>query len=364
MGELIYRVMSIMSSMAPSPTLDKKSESLTLKSQGPHSSESPLSVSPQLFNTDPHLLSSRDIVRLQRTIGNQATLKLLRGTGTPSHVSASLPSSIHSASQSLQRKFISQTAPMFPSPARAAKQATEMSAKFGQTKGPVGDIERPEELTAKIDKDTLREDPRPPQTLLSNVTGMARDEQAILKGSSTDGYYDGGHLIADELIGKEINSFTYSNVASQHKKFNQDSYRVFENKVKRWAQWGNTVTLTAKLQYEDPYEVTAGSLIDSGLIKESELNGMVSSTVKANKNTKIKIARRVPQSWSLSAKMENYKQDKKNFPITEQQERAKYIQKPDYANPFATSIGFAKGHEFNISKALKGVNLVLQPQLR
>lgn len=334
-----------MSSITSGPSSDKKSQPLTLKSQVAPTPESSF-ISPQLFNADPSLLSPKDIIRLQRTIGNQATQRLLRSDGTTSHLSAS---------RSLQRNFVSQKAPELPTPAGAVKKATGMRAKFPKAVGPVDEeIARPEEVTAEIDEDTLRTDKRAVDGILSNVTGMARDEQAVLKGSSTDKYYDAGHLIADELIGGAKDSFEYFNLAPQHAQFNQKSYRIFESKVKRWARWGNTITLTAKLQYESPFEVTVGSLIDSGLIEEDKLNTLKKAKSKADKNTKIKIDRRVPSSWSLSAAMEDYKKDESLAAKKPKQKRDDYSKRDDYADPLATNIGFSKGHQFNIPKATKG----------
>lgn len=183
----------------------------------------------------------------------------------------------------------------------AIKKSLKIAQKdMGFNKPPLASATaRPKKVTAQIRKKTLRDKERENSTVTGNVTAMARAESLILQGVDLTGYYDGGHLIADVLVGSESDSNEYWNVAPQGKEFNENIYRnTMENEIKNYVKKTDTpVDVNVELTYptDDPYTVTPQQLIKRGILKKEQV-----SVFDLNKN--ISIARRVPNTWKIKAK--------------------------------------------------------------
>lgn len=260
----------------------------------------------------PNLLLQKPaaIVQLQRTIGNRAVQRMLGRVNSPQH-------------GVIQRKLTNTGGQDLPTPAGVISAEVgvnlkdiDLPNKQAKTKGSNGII-RAAGATATVTKDTLRDEERS-DGIPAYITGMARAEQQVLNGISTDKYFDAGHLIADYLIGGKENSFVDFNLAPQNAQFNQQAYRTLEEKIHRWATWGNTVELTATLTYGTNYKVSIQQLIDHKVIKEGDL------PQNTDKKKELDIPRRTPEKWSLKARITQYerpddkdlqdkpKKDKKN----------------------------------------------------
>lgn len=295
------------------------------------SSEPAPTVSESAALTGQALRNPHDILQLQRAIGNRAVQRMM------------------GQKRAIQRA-LQVTADTLPTPAGQVKRltgASNMKKDLSLPGGRVEDTDRPVEVKTTVTSATLRPGEREKASILSAVTGMARDEQKILKGVATNKYFDAGHLIADELVAGdptvgEDGSFTFGNLAPQQSTFNQVSYRVFEGKIRRWAEWGNTVEVTTTLTYEGDYTVTNQELTDNGVVKNPIPNNNL-----ANATT---IPRRVPQTWKIHARIVGYKRGPKSS-ITEGQTRNKYQQGLNYGDPLpGSAVPAGTGHKFKLGK--------------
>lgn len=320
----------------------KQHSSTTAPSASQHKQPQPAQLSPdtpQPAQPQNWVLQQPETVsRLQRTVGNQAM------------------------QQMIQRNFISQTEEKFKTPAQVIKDKTGLAFnKMGlpNNGNTGGDEVRARKVVAEIDKDTLRPGKRegkvPPV-----ITGMARAEQKILNGSVLDKYFDAGHLIADELIGNAEDSFDAFNLAPQNSVFNEESYRVFENKVKRWAEAGNTIKLTAELNYgSDTYNVSIQDLINNKVITQELLDKQNTrkSKPKINLGDQLTIYRRVPQTWKLKSSIADYKKPNTTTPPSEKRQNYGLLShggRALYSDPLPNrDITLGQGHFFNIPDSVK-----------
>jgi hypothetical protein len=147
---------------------------------------------------------------------------------------------------SIQRSLTRTSAETKPTPAGAIKAATGVSAADQNLPGTktVSDVDRPVVVSAEIEKKTLRDKERAKDAVLTAVTSMARAEEKILQGADLKKFYDGGHLVGDQLVaGDKTDSFTYWNVAPQISVFNTPAYAGVEDDVKKLALSGKTVSM-------------------------------------------------------------------------------------------------------------------------
>ncbi|OIJ43537.1 eCIS core domain-containing protein [Massilia timonae] len=151
---------------------------------------------------------------------------------------------------------------------------------------------RPRTVTATIDQNTIRDGDRAKDGVLSKVTAMARAEQRILQGADMQKFYDAGHLVGDQLIGKKIDSFVYGNLAPQVSTFNTPAYSGVESGIAAFAKQGFSYQVSVSVDYPPDYSVTVAHLKKRGIIAQSSKPD----------NHVLKIPRRIPDKWSLSAK--------------------------------------------------------------
>jgi hypothetical protein len=310
---------------------DKKPDYRATAPESQFSAEPAPNVSESADLPEKALRQPHDILQLQRAIGNRAVQRMI------------------GQQQAIQRA-LQVTAETLPTPAGQVKRltgASNIKKDLSLPGGRVEDTDRPREVKTTVTNATLRPGEREKDSILSVVTGMARDEQKVLKGVATNKYFDAGHLIADELVAGdptvgEDGSFVYGNLAPQQSTFNQVSYRVFEGKIRRWAEWGNTVEVTTTLTYEGDYTVTNQELTDNGVVKNP-----IPSTNLANATA---IPRRVPQTWKIHARIVGYKRGPKSS-ITEGQKRNKFTQGINYADALPNSaVPAGTGHKFKLGK--------------
>ncbi len=209
-------------------------------------------------------------------------------------------------------------------PAGAIKDELGISGKDINLPGnqPVGDLERAEQVEATITKDTLRKDDRKKDGNLSKVTSMARAEEFLLQGADIKKFYDAGHLIADQLLDgkKEYNSFEIWNLAPQVAEFNAPAYaRTMEEPIKKMALAGEQIKVVVTVGYDvDNYKVPVEELIKLKVLTLDGLDikkGKEIEDAIANRE-EIVIPRRIPNSWDMSAKIEEQK-GKKSKPFPE-----------------------------------------------
>ncbi len=194
-----------------------------------------------------------------------------------------------------QRKLKSTSADVVPTPAEAVKRATGVVVGNQLLPGgqPANSVPRPRKVEAEVDSGTLRKDERAKDGILSKVTAMARAEQRILQGTDMQKFYDAGHLVGDQLVGRKIDSFEYWNLAPQISSFNTPAYSGVEGEIRTLAEAkGATVAMEVDLGYPNDYSVPVGHL---------KKRGIVPSTVQAPDTKAVQIHRRIPNKWGLRA---------------------------------------------------------------
>jgi len=146
---------------------------------------------------------------------------------------------------------------------------------------------------------------RPNNPLDVSIHGDIGNKEAGLRGNIEGNPYDGGHLIAFNVMGKEANKFT--NVAPQGKKLNNGPFSLWEDKV-LGGSVNHTQKMLERLGVEDPpflfnydvfvsypmshYEVPKHKLVESQLAPESHLPHMPAA---------FRFFKRIPQHWSAHA---------------------------------------------------------------
>ncbi len=201
----------------------------------------------------------------------------------------------------IQRKFTMIKAPALPTPAEAIKRATGIGLNQqllpGTSARRLGEIQRPESVTATVTKGSIRTDAREKASELSVVTAMARAEQFLLQGVDLQKFYDAGHLIGDQLIGKTINSFEYFNLAPQVSQFNTPVYSATETDIRDVAQTHKEgVEVKVDLSYLPDYTVKVADLVRRPVIPQN------SSYTQTDLQKTVTIARRIPIQWHFHAK--------------------------------------------------------------
>lgn len=208
---------------------------------------------------------------------------------------------------------------------------------------PGGQLERAKEVKAVITAKTLRTDDRGKSSNLEKITAMARAEEMILQGADMKGYYDAGHLVADQLIDGDPNksgdgSFELWNLAPQATEFNAPTYAtIFENEVrnavlapsptatavptppapamaapipsmpqtakKRKLNTSSAASdveahLTVQVSYPADYNVTPEQLIRNRVIRADQVK-------PKDQLTPLTIPRRIPNQWTAKAELKN-----------------------------------------------------------
>ncbi len=146
---------------------------------------------------------------------------------------------------------------------------------------------------------------RPNNPINVSIHGEIGINEAGLRGNIEGKPYDGGHLIAFSVMGKEAN--TYTNVAPQGKKLNNGPFSLWEDKV-LGGSVNHTQKMLEQLGVKDPpflfdydvfvtypmshYEVPKRKLVESQLAPESHLPDMPES---------FRFFKRIPQHWSAHA---------------------------------------------------------------
>lgn len=171
--------------------------------------------------------------------------------------------------------------------------------------------EKPYSIESEIDSTSIRTDERSKSSVLSKVTGMARNEEYLLLGSDLKGFYQAGHLIGDQLIGEVEDSFELFNLAPQVAEFNSPVYLNLMENVIRAAAANNKVMLKVELGYpsgDNNINLTVSDLLNRGVIdQESSFGNDVK--IKNGKTAKlddiVSIPRRIPNRWRMISKVEN-----------------------------------------------------------
>lgn len=213
-----------------------------------------------------------------------------------------------------------------------------------------GDLPRPKGARARIKKTTIRQSERNKQGETSKVTAMARSEVFLLQGALLKKFFDGGHLIADELIGEAENSFQLWNLAPQTADFNEGAYRRIETAIRTVASGGGEVDVDVNLDYpDDEYSVSLKTLIARRVVNPAK-DGLSSDKVvirgrEFRLDERVKIPRRIPNRWEITANIVSGKKSKsKEFPSLESEfnegfedslvKSLKAAKAPDIASPF------------------------------
>lgn len=239
----------------------------------------------------------------------------------------------HNDQPTMQRMLTEVKSDDVETPAGVIKNQLKIAGKDQRLPGtqPVGKTKRAREVKATITNATLRTADRKKSGNLATVTAMARAEEMILQGADMKGFYDAGHLVADQLIdGDGTDSFVFWNLAPQAMELNAPTYaQILEEEIRNAVQdqgasvpttvaggpptkkrkggasaSGPTtpsdaeVELTVEVDYPDSgeYEVTVKDLVRRGVI--SQKPGM-------DLNKKITFPRRIPNKWKATAQVKS-----------------------------------------------------------
>jgi hypothetical protein len=256
-------------------------------------------------NDDPSLEREADVMGARALAAGRAAQLRTASSPAPQRPGASQP---------VQRKLRDKGSDKVDTPAGAISKATGIPGKdlkLGVTKPPVGALERAREVSAKVDKTTLRTEDRVDHVNLGKVTSMARAEQTILQGAEAPGFYHAGHLVADFLVGSSDvdERFAMWNLAPQVAALNSPAYyNIMETDVKGAAEEGRNVKMKVTLGYPgDAYTVTPRTLKARGVIVgEEDGDDFVPAGKKKRVplDGKISIPRRIPNSWSLDVSVD------------------------------------------------------------
>lgn len=180
--------------------------------------------------------------------------------------------------------------------------------------GAVKPLPRARTATADVTAATIRDEARKKSPVLATINGMAHGEQLISRGAAWNKFYDAGHLIGDQLIGKSLDSFVLGNLAPQASGFNTGPYVKFENNVREAVEAAELagenpkVKLAATVAYGADLTTTGAELNDRGIIDAVPVGdgkqkyAIGTKTVPTSTYTrKFRVPRRIPESWNIEA---------------------------------------------------------------
>jgi len=157
---------------------------------------------------------------------------------------------------------------------------------------------------------------------LSAIMGNLGNQELLFTAGKRGYVYAGGHLIGDQLLPNNINSFEEWNLAPQHKKFNAPVYeQILEAELAKGPISNVTgipeknlgVTLTVHLTYpQNTRQVSYKQLVDYGVVRKPEMKKQLANE-SLWPTTKITYPTRIPKFWKAEAvvdhggKMPNHK---------------------------------------------------------
>jgi hypothetical protein len=247
---------------------------------------------PQVAPTarDAQSLEERLLLGLQRSLGNRSTTTLIQ---------SQLPNEMSSAGDVgatpiVRRRIVSKQSEKLPTQAGVLKKELGVNAKDQGLPGKQGlaDVERPRQVVAEVDAASIRDTDRVKDSILSTVTSMARGEQFLLQGADLKKFFDAGHLIGDQLVGKTTDTFEYWNLAPQVSEFNTPRYSATETVIRQAAKQGQTVQVNVILNYPSDYLLTVDQLKGRSAIPQS---------VNRTGTNQVRFSRRIPHTWELRA---------------------------------------------------------------